>query len=138
MDSKHRVWGDAARVTLVKFELEDKSWVYMEVDEKLSASQAQDDEDLEGLVGLGDKIIQTASQPLNQSFSAIKSIGNSIIDRVKEFNEPADEVEVKFGVKMSADLGAIIAKGSGEVNYEITLKWDNREKNKALKQNVEN
>jgi hypothetical protein len=35
-------------------------------------------------------------------------------------------VEVKFGVKMSAELGAVIASGNGEVNYEITLKW-NRE-----------
>jgi hypothetical protein len=32
-------------------------------------------------------------------------------------------VEVKFGIKMSGELGAIIASGSGEVNYEITLKW---------------
>ena len=138
MDSKHGALGDVARVALVKFKLEDKSWVYMEVDEKLSASQAQGDDDLEGLAGFGDNIIQAASRPLNQSFSAIKSIGNSIIERVKEFNEPADEVEVKFGVKMSVDLGAVIAKGSGEANYEITLKWDNREKNKALKEKVDN
>jgi hypothetical protein len=31
---------------------------------------------------------------------------------------------------MTVGLGAIIASGSVDVNYEITLKWDNKEKNK--------
>jgi hypothetical protein len=29
--------------------------------------------------------------------------------KVRSLNEPADEVEVKFGLKMSAELGAIVA-----------------------------
>jgi hypothetical protein len=41
---------------------------------------------------------------------------------VRSLNEPADEVEVKFGLKMSAELGAIVASGTAEANYEITLK----------------
>jgi hypothetical protein len=45
-------------------------------------------------------------------------------------NEPPDQVEVKLGIKMTVGLGAIIASGSADVNYEITLKWDNKEKNK--------
>jgi hypothetical protein len=44
-------------------------------------------------------------------------------------NEPPDQVEVKLGIKMTVGLGAIIASGSADVNYEITLKWDNKEKN---------
>jgi hypothetical protein len=43
--------------------------------------------------------------------------------KVRSLNEPADEVEVKFGLKMSAELGAIVASGTAEANYEITLKW---------------
>ena len=115
---------------LVKFELEDGSFIYMEVDEKLPVSQSQvEDEDLAGLVGVGDIVIQKASQSLENSLSGIRAIGDAVIDKVKSLNEPADEVEVKFGIKMSADLGAVIAKGSGEVNYEITLKWDKRSQN---------
>ncbi len=115
-------------MTLVKFELEDGSFMYIEVDKKLSASQSKV-EDLEDLAGIGDEVIQKASQSLEKSLSGIKAIGDAVINKVKSFNEPADEVEVKFGIKMSADLGAVIAKGSGEVNYEITLKWDNQTKN---------
>ncbi|WP_258005778.1 CU044_2847 family protein [Cylindrospermopsis raciborskii] len=43
--------------------------------------------------------------------------------RVNSLSQPADEVEVKFGIKMSGTLGVLIASGNSEVNYEITLKW---------------
>ena len=31
--------------------------------------------------------------------------------------------EVKFGVKLSAEAGAIFTSGSAKANFEITLKW---------------
>lgn len=115
---------------LIKFEQEDGSSIYMEVDEKIPVSKNQiKDEDLTGLVGIGDEVIKTASQSLEKSLSGIKTIGDALINKVKSFNEPADEVEVKFGIKFSADLDVVVAKGSGEANYEITLKWDKRTQN---------
>ncbi len=36
--------------------------------------------------------------------------------------DSADEVEVKFGVKLSGQAGAIITVG-GEASYEITMRW---------------
>lgn len=38
-----------------------------------------------------------------------------------------DVVEVKFGIKMSGELGVVIVLGSVEVNYEIILKWNKME-----------
>ncbi|WP_305081036.1 CU044_2847 family protein [Okeania sp. KiyG1] len=110
---------------MVKFQLDDdeESFVYMEVDEKLLAS-SNDDQD-EGLIGIGDEVAKQAKQTLGKAFSSIKPVANAIIKKVLDLNKPADAVEVKFGVKMSGELGAIIASGSAEVNYEITLKWNN-------------
>ncbi len=110
---------------LVRFQLDDdeESFVYMEVDEKLPASSDED----EGLIGIGDEVAQQAKQTLGKALSSIKPVANAIIKKVQDLNKPADAVEVKFGVKMSGELGAIIASGSAEVNYEITLKWNNTE-----------
>jgi hypothetical protein len=38
-------------------------------------------------------------------------------------NEPADEIEVKFGVKLTGTIGAVLTAG-GEASYEVTLKWN--------------
>ena len=111
---------------LVAFPLEDGTSIYIEVDEKLPMPKPKPEDEL---IGRTDEIAAKASKKFEDALNAIKPVANAVINKVKSLNEPADEVGVKFGIKMSAELGAIIASGSGEVNYEITLKWDNKEKN---------
>jgi hypothetical protein len=108
---------------LVEFPLEDGTSVYIEVDDKLSRSESQEDEDR---IGVKDEIVRRASQTFEDALSSIKPVANAIINKVQSFNQPADEVEVKFGLKLSAELGAVIASGNAEVNYEITLKWSHQ------------
>ncbi len=35
----------------------------------------------------------------------------------------SDEVEVEFGLKMGGETGVIVAKGTAEVNFRVTLRW---------------
>jgi hypothetical protein len=37
--------------------------------------------------------------------------------------EPPDEVAVEFGVKMTVETGAVIAKASTDANFKINLTW---------------
>jgi hypothetical protein len=34
-----------------------------------------------------------------------------------------DEVELTFGLKLTAESGWLVAKAGGEANFEVTLKW---------------
>lgn len=99
---------------IVEFPLENGESILVEVDEP----GLTDDR-----IGLRDEMIQTAKKTFESALDQVKPIANAIMTKVNSLNQPADEVEVKFGIKMSAELGAVIASGNGEVNYEITLKW---------------
>ncbi|ABG50996.1 hypothetical protein Tery_1734 [Trichodesmium erythraeum IMS101] len=135
LPSCYRIYGNIKKLTdgriqvtkLVKFQLDDddESFVYVEVDEKLPVSSNEDED--EELIGIGDEVAQQAKQTLGKALSSIKPVANAIIKKVQDLNQPADAVEVKFGIKMSGELGAVIASGSAEVNYEITLKWNKTE-----------
>ena len=135
LPSCYRIYGNIKKLTdgrvqvtkLVKFQLDDddESFVYVEVDEKLPVSSNEDED--EELIGIGDEVAQQAKQTLGKALSSIKPVANAIIKKVQDLNKPADAVEVKFGIKMSGELGAVIASGSAEVNYEITLKWNKTE-----------
>lgn len=137
LPSCYRIYGNINNFTygrvqvakLVKFQLDDdeESFVYVEVDEKLPVSSNEDDDEDEGLIGLGDEVVQQAKQTLGKALASIKPVANAIIKKVQDLNKPADAVEVKFGIKMNGKLGAVIASGSAEVNYEITLKWNKTE-----------
>ena len=110
---------------LVEF-TSDEGTIYIEVDEKLPLPKPKPEDEL---ISRTDQIAVKATQSFEDALNGIKPVANAIINKVKSLNEPADQVEVKFGIKMTVGLGAIIASGSVDVNYEITLKWDNKEKN---------
>ena len=104
---------------IVEFPLENGDFILVEVDEPSASDR----------IGLGDEIVEKAQKTFESALNAIKPVASTVINKVRSLNEPADEVEVKFGIKMTAGLGAIIASGTGEVNYEITLKWKQESKN---------
>ncbi|NEQ21428.1 MAG: hypothetical protein F6K28_19845 [Microcoleus sp. SIO2G3] len=102
---------------IVEFPLENGDSILVEVDEPALTDDR---------ISLRDEVAQKAQKTFESALDTVKPLANAIMTKVRSLNQPADEVEVKFGVKMSAELGAVIASGNGEVNYEITLKW-NRE-----------
>jgi len=71
-------------------------------------------------------IAAQAKQTFDQALDNLKPMVESIRDRVDAMTQPADEVEVKFSVKLSGEVGAVVTKVGGEATYEITLKWQHK------------
>jgi hypothetical protein len=71
------------------------------------------------------KQVLKVQQTFEEALKNIKPVASTIISKLRDLDQPADEVEVKFGIKLTADAGAIFASVGGEVTYEITLKWSN-------------
>jgi len=69
------------------------------------------------------RIVLQAKQSFEEALEKVKPVASTIISKLRDLNTPADEVEVKFGLKLTADAGAIFTSVGGEVSYEITLKW---------------
>lgn len=99
---------------IVEFPLENGDSILVEVDEPAL---------IDDRIGLRDEVVQKATQTFESALDKVKPVANVILNKIRNLHQPADEVEVKFGIKISAELGAVVASGSGEVNYEITLKW---------------
>lgn len=99
---------------IVEFPLDDGGSILIEVDE----SAPTDDR-----ISIGEQVAQTAQQSFESALEKVKPVADTIMSKVRNLNDPADEVEVQFGIKMSAELGAVIASGNAEVNYQINLKW---------------
>ena len=45
----------------------------------------------------------------------------AVLEKVKEARP--DQVELKFGVKVSGGANWLVAKATGEANFEVTLTW---------------
>ncbi|MDY7008482.1 MAG: CU044_2847 family protein [Cyanobacteriota bacterium] len=103
---------------VAQFPLENGGYVLMEIDAPVSDR-----------ISRADEVAQKVQKTFEDALESIKPSANAIIKKLRTLNEPADEVEVKFGVKMNAGLDFVVAAGNAEANYEITLKWKQENNN---------
>jgi len=45
------------------------------------------------------------------------------IQQLRKLHDAPNEIQVNFGLKLSADAGAGLAAAGAEANYTVTLKW---------------
>jgi hypothetical protein len=112
---------------LVEFPLEDGTTMLVEVEEP----------DQGGLVkaSRSDDVIARAHQTLEKSLEKVKPAAQFVIQKLRELHDSPDEVQVSFGLKLSAEAGAVLASGGVEANYLVTLKWvkEKEQKNSKVK-----
>lgn len=99
---------------LVEFPLEDGTTMMVEVEES----------EVEGLerVSRGD-IIERSQQTLEKSLEKVRPAAQYIIEKLRSLHDSPDEVEVQFGINLSAETGAVLAAAGISANYSIKLKW---------------
>jgi chaperonin cofactor prefoldin len=104
---------------LVKFDVGDGKTVLIEVEEIESDAV----EPVSKPIG---ELAAQARQSLSEALDGLTPMIRTLKNRLNALTDPADEVEVKFSVKLTAEVGAIITHLGGEATYEITLKWGNK------------
>lgn len=103
---------------LAQFTLEDGTPFLVEVDEPES-SAIQRVATVET-----DELVYQAKQNLEVALDKVKPVASTVISKLKSgLATPADEVEVTFGLKLSAEAGVIFSTVGGEVTFEVTLRW---------------
>ena len=101
---------------LVKFDVGDGETVLIEVEDVES-------EEIEPISKSPGELAAKARQTLSEALDDIAPMVRTLKNRLNALTDPADEVEVKFSVKLSGEIGAVVTKVGGEATYEITLKW---------------
>ncbi len=101
---------------LVKFPLEDGSFVTVETDEPEPAG---------GIVKAGrpGDVLGEASQTFESTISILQPISSALIEKLRGAANPPNEIEVKFGISLNATVGVVISKIGGDANFSVTLNW---------------
>jgi hypothetical protein len=75
-------------------------------------------------VGFSEKTVTNASETLEKSLVKIQYLSNKIITSINEKNDnKPDEVNVEFGIKLGGEADFIVASGSVEANFKVSLTW---------------
>jgi hypothetical protein len=80
---------------------------------------------------IGEQQVAYQSRPLKEAISAMTSITYEVastLQNVRDEIKP-DKVSVKLGLEIAIEAGqltALIVKGAGKANFEITMEWSNK------------
>ena len=101
---------------LVEYELADGTRVLVEVEETRRGPVTRG-------AGRGLGEVVKADGTLEQALKRIGPVTAAAFEQLRQVADPPDEIDIEFGVKLTADLGAIIARTGGEANFQISLRW---------------
>lgn len=106
---------------LIEFPLEDGGHILVEVETVISGQGISP-------ASRPSEIIEKANKSFEAAIATVKPIATAIIGKIRELQDPPDETEVEFGLKLSAEAGAVLASAGVEANYKVTLTWKRTEK----------
>ncbi|MEM9447311.1 MAG: CU044_2847 family protein [Cyanobacteria bacterium P01_E01_bin.6] len=106
---------------LAQFKLNDGTAFLVEVD-KLQAIRGSSIERVAAVNS--EQMVLQATQTLEQAIDLVRPVASTVLSRLQAgLTTPADEVEVSFGLKLSAQAGVVFGSVGGDVTFGVKLKW---------------
>ncbi|MFF4396666.1 CU044_2847 family protein [Streptomyces sp. NPDC001480] len=99
---------------LVEFKTEDGAVVVVETAEAATGSR---------LVSRGDGPAAQTTRTFESALDGVRAAARSALRVFRDGTLRPDSVELEFGVKLSAEAGAVIAKGAAEGQLVVRLSW---------------
>ena len=98
---------------MVRFTLRDRGSVVVEVDEEGPAT---------GPAGRGSDAVRDAREAFGRRLTDVRDAAIEALDTFRTAASP-DEIKLSFGVKLTSEAGAIIARTAVEGNLAVELLW---------------
>ena len=73
--------------------------------------------------GVAQPVIEKALGSFEDAVAKVKPVAIAVVQQFAGAIEGTTSVKVKFGLKFSAEAGAIIASVGSEANFEIEMNW---------------
>jgi len=105
---------------LVEFPLEDGGSVFVEGADGFRGDGGRGPTGR--LPGPGELSVR-AGETFQAAIERVQPAAAALIARLNTLADRPDEVELEFGIQLSAEFGAIVAKGSGDANFTVRMRW---------------
>lgn len=69
------------------------------------------------------EVVARTGETFEAAFARIRPAATAAIGSLRTLSDRPQEIEIEFGIKLSAEVGAIIAHTAAEANFKVTLRW---------------
>lgn len=78
-------------------------------------------------VSRGGTAVVGAAETLQQALARVRPALGAVLDGARALPRPPSSVTVGFGIKLSAEAGVVVAKGTTEANFTVTMSWEQQD-----------
>src|SRR5215204_7750484 len=69
-------------------------------------------------------VVERAQTSFEDALEKAQPMASGLVSKLRSITDSPDEVQVEFGLSLSANAGAILVAGaSAGANYKVTVKW---------------
>lgn len=76
-----------------------------------------------GLTNNPVEMAKQSAEALTDAMHAIEGMASRTLDTIHRLDRPPDELELEFGIKMDAKLGAIVSSDCRDAALHVKLTW---------------
>ncbi|MFG1869889.1 CU044_2847 family protein [Micromonospora arborensis] len=98
---------------LRRFDLEGGGSVVVEVDGRAGVTPA----------GNAGKVVREARATFDRALSEVRDAASAALGQFQAMAHRPDEVEITFGVQLTAETGAVIARTGVQGQLTVTVRW---------------
>jgi hypothetical protein len=118
--SRTEQWEDAMK-RLVEFPSEDGGTIFVEVEGDTLGGETR-----RGLSPSA--LVERAQTSFEDALDKARPMATSLVKKLRDVGDSAvnqpDQVQVQFGIVLSAQAGAVLAAASAGANYTVTMTWN--------------
>ena len=104
-------------VQLVEFPLQDGGTVLVQVADGAPGDVTR---------GWGDRdtrVVEQARQSFEQAVARVQPAVQGLLTQLRSLAEAPEQIEVEFGLQLSAEVGAFVAGASTTGNFKVSMTW---------------
>jgi Trypsin-co-occurring domain 1 len=105
---------------LLRFDTADGGSIYVEAE----VTEPETGHQRASLTSAGDRVIDVHRR-FGEALSHVRDAATEVLGTFRQGNLDPDAIEIEFGVRLTVEAGAVIAKTAAEGNLTLRLRWTN-------------
>ncbi|GAA4018598.1 MULTISPECIES: CU044_2847 family protein [Streptomyces] len=72
-------------------------------------------------------VVAGAAETLQQALARVRPALGAVVDGARALPRPPGSVTVEFGITLSAEAGVVVARGSTEAHFTVSMHWTHQD-----------
>jgi hypothetical protein len=64
-----------------------------------------------------------ATETLERAIDRVRPAAEAVLTAFRDAAHQPEDIEIEFGIALTAEAGAVIARTQGEVHFRVTVRW---------------